>query len=61
MHFSRMCTIHCSGHLLDGVGWGSAWGDICLEGYLPDNPPPPMNRIMDRCKNITLLTLCCRQ
>ena len=34
MHFSRMCTIHCSGHLLDGGGVG-----VCLGGYLPDTPP----------------------
>ena len=33
MHFSRICTIHCSGHLLDRGGVGeSAWGDICLDG-----------------------------
>ena len=42
----------------------SAWGDlprpggVCLGGvYLPDTPLP-VNRMTDRCKNITLPQLC---
>ena len=59
MHFSRMHTIRCSGRL-----WGEG---VCLGGCLPREgvcpggvcETPPVNRITDRCKNITLPQLCC--
>ena len=45
MHSSRMHTVRCSGRLL---------GEGCLS-----DPPPPVNRITDRCQNITLPQLRC--
>ena len=29
-------------------------GGVCLEGGVPGQVPPPVNRITDTCKNITL-------
>ena len=64
MHSIRMHTVHCSGHILGGgclprrdcMGV-SAQGGVCLGGVC--QTPPPVNRITDRCKNITLLQLRC--
>ena len=40
--------------------WGSLFGGVSVQGGLPDrDPPPPVNRITDTCKNITLPQLCC--
>ena len=69
MHSSRMHTIRCSGRLLDG-----RVGGVCPGGCLPRGvsthgdgicqvgvcqTPPPLNRITDRCENITLPQLRC--
>ena len=37
---------------LPGPRGGSPWS----QGGSPENPPPPVNRITDTCKNITLAT-----
>ena len=54
MHSSRMRTVRCSGCLGRGgcVGGGVCLGGagVCLGVY---TSPPPVNRITDRCKNIT--------
>ena len=64
MHSSWMRIAHLltvSQHaLLGGVparGWEGVYllGCVCTcSGYLPRYPPPPVNRMTDRCKNITL-------
>ena len=68
MHSSRMCTARLSAHLggggicLGGVCPGGVClggvcpGDVCLGGGLPRGIYLGMcvNRITDRCKNITL-------
>ena len=40
------------------ISFEAAWGGGCLPqcmlGYTP--PPPPVNRMTDRCKNITVIT-----
>ena len=68
MHSSRMHTIRCSGRLLNGGIGVSARGGVCLGGVSTQGDgvcqagvcqTPPMNRITDRCKNITLPQLCC--
>ena len=51
MHPSRMRTI-CS---LPYGGWSLSGGSLCVwGGSLSGRPPPPVNRMTDRCKNITL-------
>ena len=59
MHSSRMRTVRCSGRLGRGGGV-SAWRGVCLGGVCLGvySPRPrgrhlPVNRITDRCKNIT--------
>ena len=34
-------------------GWCLPGGDVCL-GRVCQTPPPPVDRMTDRCKNITL-------
>ena len=66
MHSSRMCTGRsltiCLGGLLPrGVcsQGGSAPGGVCFRGMVTQHAlrqTPPLNRMTDRCKNITLVT-----
>ena len=67
MHSSRMCTVRSSSCLLGG-DWsrgsaqGVAWSrDVYLAGGwgIPEltEPDTPVNRMTDRCKNITFATL----
>ena len=56
MHSSRMHTVHYSGCCREG---GCLPGTVCLGGCLPGEcTPAPVNRITDRCKNITFPQLC---
>ena len=56
MHFSRMRTarlLTVSRSIRGGVGGGGGGGKgLCPIAYW--DTPPPVNRITDRCKNITL-------
>ena len=54
-------SMHCVGGSAQGEclpGRGSAQGGVC-PGDVCVADPPPVNRMTDRCKNITLPQLCC--
>ena len=60
MYSSRMRTA-CSLMYRKGVGlcprgarFICPWEGLCPGGSLSGRPPPPVNRMTDRCKNITL-------
>ena len=55
MHSSRMRTVRCSGRLMVGGGGCLPGGGWSVQGGVyPGGVSPPVNRITDRCKNITL-------
>ena len=65
MHSSRMHTVHCSGRLEGVCLGGVCLGGVCLGRCvcLPRRvytSPSPVNRMTDRCKNITFPQLCLR-
>ena len=67
-------SMHCTeGHLAPGGGvcyrggaclWSGGYLPLVLEGCIPaynGADPPPVNRVTDTCKNITLPQLHCRR
>ena len=63
MYSSRMSTVRCSGRHWGGGVSAQGVGGVCLgEGCLLGGgvcQTPPVDRMTDTCKNITLLQLCC--
>ena len=61
MHSSRMRTVRSSGAVEGGVSQHALGGGVCPGGCLPSAcwDTPPVDRMTDACKNITLPQLRC--